>query len=75
MWRWSTAEIYVRAAGLADAHMSVDGALVGTIDIPAGGHRDIVVELSTSGTDRDRLGRRCIVGAALARHGSETFLR
>lgn len=55
VWRWSTAEIYVRAAGLADAHMADDGALVGTLTIPAGGHRDIVVELSTSGTDRDDL--------------------
>ncbi len=55
VWRWSTGDIYVRAAGLAQARMSSDGALVGTLDIPAGQYRDIVVELSTSGTDRDDL--------------------
>lgn len=55
VWRWSTGNVYVRVVGMSESQMSSDGALVGTMDIPAGQHRDIVVELSTRGTDRDEL--------------------
>ncbi len=55
VWTWSTGDIHVRAVGLAKAQMAPDGALVGLLEVPAGEHRDVVVELSTRGTHADDL--------------------
>ena len=49
VWTWSTGDLDVRVIGLEGAKFTDDGALVGELDVPAGGSHDVVVELAARG--------------------------
>ncbi len=68
VWSWTTGDVHVRVAGLADATFSPEDGLVGSLHLEAGEEHDVVAEFSVRRT-RTSLWTPTPCGRARARRG------